>query len=105
MTVRFESRVAVNRPIDEVWAFLTDPFNRPRVRSGWLGAFQTSPGPMGVGSTFRGRVGILGGEKSIVCEVTQWGPPRRFAPSFSDGGMGLGYLRAASEATADGTKS
>ncbi len=28
--MRHETNVMVNRPIDEVWAFMTDPLNIPR---------------------------------------------------------------------------
>jgi hypothetical protein len=55
------TRWLINRPIDEVWAYLTDWFNTPGM-GGYaaLGLRQTSPGPTGVGSTLQGRNVFLG---------------------------------------------
>jgi ligand-binding SRPBCC domain-containing protein len=77
---RFEDEVLIERPIDEVWAFLTDFFNTPRL-GGYsaLGLRQTSAGPMGVGSILQGRNVILGFETRINHRVTEWDPPNSFA--------------------------
>ena len=36
-----EMTVEINRPIDEVWAFMSDPFNMPRLRGSTLGLRQS----------------------------------------------------------------
>jgi hypothetical protein len=41
--VRFENGEVINRPPDQVWAFLTDLFNSPRLRPGVLAVRQTHP--------------------------------------------------------------
>ncbi|MGH2393494.1 MAG: SRPBCC family protein [Candidatus Limnocylindria bacterium] len=66
--------VVVNRPVDDVWAFLTDWFNAPRDGS-MLMVRQTSPGPTGVGSTLLGRRVILGVETRFDLVITEWDPP------------------------------
>jgi len=79
----FEDTIVINRPIDEVWAFLTDFFNTPRM-GGYsaLKLRQTSPGPMGVGSTLQGRNVILGFETRLNHTVTEWDPPHAFADTM-----------------------
>lgn len=79
--MRTETTVVVNRPIEEVWAFLMDPFNLPRVGGSWLGARWTSPGPPGLGSTYQGRVAILGFETRISGAIAEWDPPHSAALS------------------------
>jgi hypothetical protein len=76
MSIQWESSVVVDRPNDDVWAFLTDFFNAPRlIGGGMLGLRQTSPGPLGVGSTLQGRMVILGFETRINYRITEWDPP------------------------------
>jgi ligand-binding SRPBCC domain-containing protein len=79
----FEDIVEIDRPIEEVWTYLTDWFNTPRM-GGYsaLGLRQTSPGPMGVGSTLQGRNVILGFETRLNHTVTEWDPPHVFADAM-----------------------
>jgi hypothetical protein len=77
---RWEDIVLIDRPIDEVFAYITDFFNAPRVSgSGIVGLRQTSPGPLGVGSMAQGRRVVLGFETRNTFHVTEWNPPRTFA--------------------------
>jgi hypothetical protein len=109
--MRMESSLVVNRPIDEVWAYMTNPFNLARrgARGGgggrFLGVRQTSPGPMALGSTFQGRLVLLGFERRFEGTCTEWDPPHAAAIALSVVGMGLrsGSLRLVLEATTDGT--
>jgi carbon monoxide dehydrogenase subunit G len=69
--MRTHESIAINRPPDEVWAFLTDFFNSPRVRPGALVLRRTSPGPLGSGSVLQGRMTILGFETRFTMTVTR----------------------------------
>jgi hypothetical protein len=110
--MRMESSVVVNRPIDEVWAYMSNLFNLPRraARGGgggrFLGVRQTSPGPVAVGSTFQGRLVVLGFERRFEGTCTEWDPPHAAAIALSVVGMGLRSfsLRLVLEATTDGTR-
>ena len=110
--MRMESSVVVNRPIEEVWAYMTNPFNLPRraARGGGGGRFlklrQTSPGPIALGSTLQGRLVLLGFERRFEGTVTESDPPHAGAIAFSVVGMGLRSfsLRLVLEATSDGTR-
>jgi carbon monoxide dehydrogenase subunit G len=75
--MRTHESVTINRPPDEVWAFLTDLFNSPRVAPGLLGFRRISPGELGSGSVVQGRVTLLGFEIRTTMTVTEWDPPRR----------------------------
>ena len=71
--------VRIHRPVDEVFAFVTDPANFPR----WAGALvtaarQTSPGPMRAGATFHQTNKLLIRRFQTDFVVTAYEPPRRF---------------------------
>lgn len=47
-----QASVTINRPVDEVWKFITDVSNGPKWDKGLTEWRQTSSGPLGVGTTF-----------------------------------------------------
>ncbi|MEO8639798.1 MAG: SRPBCC family protein [Chloroflexota bacterium] len=99
-----DESIVINRPIDEVWAYLTDFFNAPRMSgSGIIGLRQTSPGPLGVGSTLQGRRVVLGFETRNDFKVTDWDPPHTFAATTAGRPFRSSATRITLEATADGT--
>ncbi len=53
MAIRQEHNVVIERPIEEVFAFVTDPNNDPLWQSTSLETEQTSEGPVDVATTFR----------------------------------------------------
>jgi uncharacterized protein YndB with AHSA1/START domain len=57
---RIEINLVINRPVEEVFAFVSNSENLPRWRSTSLEIKKTSEGPLGVGSTFKGRFAFLG---------------------------------------------
>jgi len=102
---QIEGSILVNRPIDEVWAYLTDWFNAPRMSgSGIIGLRQTSPGEMGVGSTMQGRRVVLGFETLNTFQVTEWDPPHAFAGTTEGRPFRSGITRLTLESAADGTR-
>jgi carbon monoxide dehydrogenase subunit G len=100
-----EESVVVDRPIDEVWAYLTDWFNTPRMSgSGIIGLRQTSPGPLGIGSILQGRRTVLGFEVRNTWTAVEWDPPHAFAAAMEGQPFRSGTSRVALEPTADGTR-
>src|SRR6266545_113299 len=103
--MRMESSVVVNRPIDEVWAYMTNLFNLPRGGGGgrFLRVRQTSPGPVAVGSTFQGRLVLLGFERRLeattdgtrVTRVSEFEPRPNLKPLWW---ILVLYLRRSSKA-------
>lgn len=50
---KFEVSVVIDRPAEEVWRTLCDPSSFQKLDRYCLEAKQTSPGPIGVGTTFQ----------------------------------------------------
>jgi hypothetical protein len=75
----FTSRVAVivARPVDEVFAFVSDARNRPSWDDSVESEELTSPEPIGVGSTVRTRMRSMGREYEIDWEIAEHEPPAR----------------------------
>lgn len=71
-----KASVIVNRPVDEVFAYVTDVKTWPRWESGLLQAEQTSEGPINVGTTFRGTSQALGQRMEWTSEVTDYTPSK-----------------------------
>lgn len=71
---RFDQSVTINRPIEEVFAFVSDLDNQARWRSGLDLAELTSDGPFGVGATYREVERILGRKMERTMEVTEFEP-------------------------------
>lgn len=85
----FELSVLVERPAEEVFAFLRDKDTyQQKPNSPVLALDKTTPGPAGVGTHYREVVQMLPffrGE--ILSEVTRFDPPRRLEEDFTGPGM------------------
>jgi uncharacterized membrane protein len=57
---RIEESVKINRPIDKVFAYTTEAKSWPKWQSFIMEAEQTSPGPVGIGTTFKGTSRMMG---------------------------------------------
>jgi uncharacterized protein YndB with AHSA1/START domain len=62
--------ITIARPIDEVWAYVTDVTNDPAWHSDILEATKTSEGPIGIGTVWHARfkpsMGISEGDMRVV---------------------------------------
>lgn len=76
---RAEFSVVINRPVEDVFAVISNPNNNPKWQSGTLEGKQTSPGPIGVGTTVRFVRMFLGRRIENEQEITEFEPNRRFA--------------------------
>jgi uncharacterized protein YndB with AHSA1/START domain len=94
----------VDRPIEDVWRFVFDPFNRPRQRGGALSLRPTSREPPGVGSTFEQRSELLGFEYRLTGEIAEFKPPRLLVVRLEGGPVKSALGRFAFEPTASGTR-
>ena len=72
---KFESSIFINRPVQEVFDFVTNPANNATWVSGIESAEWTSDGPPGVGSTIKEVAKLLGRKIEAVAEITGWDPP------------------------------
>ena len=83
----FEKSVVIDRPVEEVFAFMTNPDNDVLWREGVVLSEFTSDGPMGVGSTMRQVSKFMGREMDTTLEVTVYDPPYQVCVESVSGSM------------------
>ena len=77
--VKVEASVDINRPIEDVFAYVTDPAKKSEWSSLTLECTLEGSGPIGVGSRMRTIGKFLGRRLEFTAEVTQYDPPSKFA--------------------------
>ena len=80
-----EIKLVINRPAEEVFAFVSNSENLPRWRTTALEVKKTSAGPLGVGGAFRGRFTFLGRQFDGNLVVTEHEPNRIYASKMAEG--------------------
>jgi len=85
----FELSTFINRPVQEVFDFVTNPANYAKWSSGIRSAEWTSDGPPGVGSTVKGVAKFLGRKIEFVTEITGWDPPNLWSVKSVGGPLPL----------------
>jgi uncharacterized protein YndB with AHSA1/START domain len=81
---RFKQSVVINRPVDQVFAYVSDLENDPP----WTGAAElrrTSQGPIGVGTTYQQRDRILGRPLDLALEVVGYQPNHKITLKTTSG--------------------
>jgi len=78
MANRLEATILINRPAEDIFAFLSIPENHPKFVPGMLEFKMTSSGPLGrVGATIRGVRQFLGQKMELPYEITEYEPGNR----------------------------
>jgi hypothetical protein len=77
MAGRFETTVEIDRPIEEVFAFLADGTNDPKFSPRVLEIAKTTKGPPGVGTVYASTVKDAGMKTKREFEFTEFEPPTR----------------------------
>jgi uncharacterized protein YndB with AHSA1/START domain len=77
MAGRFEATVVIDRPIEEVFAFLADGENDKKFSSRVLEIAKTTEGPPGVGTVYASTVKDAGVKTKREFKLTEFDPPRR----------------------------
>jgi uncharacterized protein YndB with AHSA1/START domain len=77
MAGRFEATVVIERPIEEVFAFLADGENDPKFSPRVLEITRTTPGPPGVGTVYASTVKDGGVKTKREFKLTAFEPPTR----------------------------
>ena len=72
----FQNTVTIRRPVEDVFAFLADFENVPKWNKAILRTRKTSPGPVGVGTTYR-QVRTVPSTSEEGFDMTGFEPPRR----------------------------
>ena len=79
--------VEIKLPADKVFAYTTEAGSWPRWQSMLPEAEQTSPGKVGVGTTFKGLVRLMGLTMKWTAEVTQYEPNKSWAKTITSGSI------------------
>ena len=77
--LKIEQSVLINRPVAEVFAYLTRPEHTPKWQSGMVASAQISDGPMAVGTTFSEVRKMMGRQMEQTMEVTAYRPNRQLS--------------------------
>jgi uncharacterized protein YndB with AHSA1/START domain len=80
-----ELSTVIKRPIEEVFAFVSNPVNGPKWSSGSSDVTLTSAGPLGVGSTYRSIRTALGRRIESESKFTEYVPNRSYATKSISG--------------------
>jgi uncharacterized protein YndB with AHSA1/START domain len=83
--MRAEESIIVERPIDHVFAYFTDPATIPEWQSSALEIRLEGEGPMRAGSRVVEKRKFLGRTMESTMEVVEHEPPRRFTIKVSSG--------------------
>jgi len=95
--------LVINRPVDEVFAFLGDLENNMRWRSSQVEVRKTSKGPIAVGTTYRMVNSVLGRRIEGEGVVTEYEPNRKYTSVSRSGYLPLKAQRVF-EPVAGGTR-
>jgi uncharacterized protein YndB with AHSA1/START domain len=77
MAGRFEATAVIERPIEEVFAFLADGENDPKFSPRVLEIAKTTDGPPGVGTVYASTVKDAGMKTRREFKITEFEPPAR----------------------------
>jgi ligand-binding SRPBCC domain-containing protein len=79
-THELESEIWLAHPVEEVFAFFSDPANLDSITPPWLSFRTVTPGPieMRVGTLLDYRLRLRGLPIRWRSKITAWEPPRRF---------------------------
>jgi uncharacterized membrane protein len=91
--IRVETSVHIDRPSDEVFAFISNFENNPQWQSGQIEARFTSDGPLRVGSTYDQVAKFLGRRIISTFEVLEYEPGRRVKASSTSGSFPITFTR------------
>lgn len=99
--IEIEKSAVINRPVEDVFAYVTDVENEPQWISEVMKVRMTSDGPVGVGTTYDNIVQFLGREIVDPHEVVQYEPNSKFAFKSYSGQISFEGTHSF-EATSDG---
>ena len=101
--LKIDYSVVIDRPLEEVFAYVTDIEKMPVWSSEVEKAWKTSEGPMGKGTTFSSVAKVLGRQIENTIEVTEYEPNKKWFLKPTSGPVS-GDIEFHFESVAGGTK-
>jgi len=84
---KVEASVEIKRPVEKVFTYTTDANNWPKWQSIIPKAEQTSQGPVGVGTTFKGVSHMMGVNMKWTARTTEYAINKNFGKDITSAGM------------------
>ena len=84
---RVEESVKIHCPAEKAFAFTTDAKTWNKWQSILPEAEQTSPGPVGIGTTFRGTCRMMGRTMPWTATATEYEPAKKFGKTINSGAI------------------
>jgi len=84
---KIEESVEIKRPADKVFAYTTDAKTWTKWQSTFPEAEQTSQGSVGVGTTFKGMIHMMGLSMKWTAKATEYEPNRKFGKNITCGSI------------------
>ena len=82
---KIENTITIHCPIEQVFAFVADYRNNVKWQTGVIVAEFTSPGQVGVGTTFKYDAEFMGRKMETTGELAAYDPPKRIAWKSTSG--------------------
>ena len=79
-----EASITINRPVEEVFAFVTDVGNWARWNEELSHVEQVSEGPIGVGTIYRGTAELMG-KMAFAAEILEYEPNKKVVQRMTVG--------------------
>jgi carbon monoxide dehydrogenase subunit G len=76
--INFEISTLIDRPVQDVFTFISNPLNLPKWQAMIAGIEQVTPGAVGVGSKYKVSAEMMGRKIDGVMEVVEYQPSTRF---------------------------
>lgn len=102
MKPAFTDKITINRPISEVFEFITDFSNGPKMNEDIINVEKLTEGPVRIGSKFKETRVIRGRNAEAAIEVVKYNPSEEFSAQSVSNGLIVTYHYQMSEVT-DGT--
>jgi uncharacterized protein YndB with AHSA1/START domain len=99
-----ENTITIERPVEEVFEYVSTPENDPTWVSASLRNQRTSPGPLRVGMTTEEDVKFLGQTSRDTWEITEYEPPTVIAYRATSGLFSGAVVRVRCEPVEGGTR-
>jgi hypothetical protein len=84
---RIEESVQINCPVEKTFAYTTDAGNWSKWNAAIPEAEKTSQGPVGIGSTFRGTVHLMGRSMAWTAKATEYEANKKFGKNIDSGSV------------------
>ncbi len=90
--INLELSTLVDRPLEDVFNFLSNPLNVPKWQAMIASIEQVTPGPNAVGSKYNVHAEMLGRHIDGLMEITAYEPPTKFAFTNQAGPMQVNVI-------------